>query len=86
MKDKVKHYKHNWRDVLLILTAVFVLASLVLVAYGNRQNNKIISRVDDHIDCILKVSAAVPPPGTPASSRKYLVNSLSNNCHVRFTQ
>lgn len=85
MVEKLKDYRNHWRDVLVVSTAILVLGSFLLVAYGINQNNKIVSRVNDHVDCILKASATPPPPGTSSTSRKYIVNALSNECQVKFT-
>ncbi len=100
MIQKAKYkWRTSWRDWLVVATALLVLGSLILIGYGISQNNKLASQnkelaaenaqiakqVNDHVDCILKASATPPPPGTPASSRKYILQTLSDQCQIKFT-
>ncbi len=100
MIQKVKYkWRVGWRDWMVVGTAVLVLSSLVLIGYGISQNNKlaaqnkelaaenanIAKQVNDHVDCILKATSTPPPPGTSPNSRKYIVNALSSECQIKFT-
>ncbi len=89
MKQKIIEYKNNWRDVLVVATAVLVLASLVLVGFGINQNNKLAaqnkqlaSEAKQHLDCIIKLSET--PLGV--NDRAKFIDNLNNTCQIKFTQ
>lgn len=75
--------KRKWNIAwVLACTAFFIILALGVIGifYQNHyalQNKK-------HIDCIIKDLATPPPPGTPATARKYIDN-LQTDCNIKFT-
>lgn len=46
-----------WRDALAILTILLLLGSLVLIAYGVNQSNRLAQEQRDQINCIAQFYA-----------------------------
>lgn len=82
MKLKIQEYTQHWRDVLLVLTVVFVLSSLVLISYSISQANNLAAKNKAHIDCIVKDLATPIPTG---AKNRVIVNPLTD-CNITFTK
>lgn len=83
MKNKVSYSIKNWRDILVVLTAILVLGSLVLVSYGIRQSNQLAARSTNHIDCIIK-DLSTPLPADKKSRVIDYQTRLSSDCKIKF--
>lgn len=83
MINKAKEYRRHWRDVLVVMTTIFVFGSLVLVAYGINQNNRLATQSKQHIDCIIKDLSTPQPSGT---THKYIdyQTRLTSDCKIKF--
>ncbi len=96
MKDVINKTKSHWRDIALALTAVFVIGSFAMIAYGISQNNKLATQnkaiaaqnqklaaeATNHINCIIKLSET--PLGN--GDRAKYIDNFNNTCQIRFVK
>lgn len=94
--NHIKNVGNHWRDILVVLTAILMVSSVLLLAYGINQNNKLAAQTKklaiqnkeladqntQHINCIIK-DLATP---IPVNARGKVITNLSTDCDIKFTQ